>query len=136
VRDPYTVYPSTLNLWKTLYETHGMQKPTFAGLEEQVFRTFSHMYERLEKAKGLIPSGRFHEMKYEELTRAPVDEMNKLYDALELGGFEQMRPRLEDYFRSRADYRANRYPTLAPELHAEITRRWGDVIQRYGYGPA
>src|SRR5262249_13020715 len=28
VRNPYVVFPSTVNLWKTLYETHGFQKPT------------------------------------------------------------------------------------------------------------
>src|SRR4051794_15514810 len=39
VRDPYVVFPSTVNLWKSLYRTHGLQKPTFAGLEDHVLRT-------------------------------------------------------------------------------------------------
>jgi hypothetical protein len=30
-------------------------------------------------------------------------------------------------------YKTNRYPELSPELRAEIARRWGHVIQRYGY---
>src|SRR5205085_3842132 len=41
VRDPYVVYSSTVNLWKTLYRTHGLQKPTYAGLEERVLATFT-----------------------------------------------------------------------------------------------
>lgn len=134
VRDPYTVFPSTIYLWKTLYETHGLQKPTCAGLEEYVFRTFSHLYDRLEQGKRSIAPGRFHEMKYENLTKDPLGEMCKLYEVLQLGGFEQVRPRLENYFRAQADYQINRYPSLSPELHAEITRRWGDVIRRYEYG--
>src|SRR5438105_3822102 len=51
VRDPYVVFPSTVNLWKSLYQTHGLQAPTFAGLEEQVFETFVHMYKRLEEGR-------------------------------------------------------------------------------------
>ena len=41
VRDPYVVFPSTVNLWKSLYRNHGLQTPTFAGLEEHVFETFN-----------------------------------------------------------------------------------------------
>ena len=51
VRDPYVVYPSTVNLWKTLYRTHGLQRPTFAGLEELVLTTFTRLYDRLEEGK-------------------------------------------------------------------------------------
>ena len=39
---------------------------------------------------------------------------------------------LEEYLARNKDYRTNRYE-LAPEVRAEITRRWGDVIRRYGY---
>ena len=30
VRDPYVVFPSTVNLWRSLYLTHGLQIPTCA----------------------------------------------------------------------------------------------------------
>jgi hypothetical protein len=58
--------------------------------------------------------------------------MRKVYEHLGLGGFEAMRPKLEAYLATNRDYRTNKYD-LAPELRAEITRRWGDVIRRYGY---
>jgi hypothetical protein len=133
VRNPYAVFPSTVNLWKTLYELHGLQRPHFRGLEEHVFNTFTHLYDRLEQGKPLIGPGRFHELRYEDLIADPIGEMRQLYDGLELDGFDEALPRLEQYLRDNAGYRTNRYPQLAPELRAEITRRWGAVIRRYGY---
>jgi hypothetical protein len=133
VRDPYVVFPSTVNLWKTLYLTHGLQIPTFKGLEEYVFNMFTHLYGKLEESRWLIPPGRFHEMRYEDLIHDPLAEMRKMYDGLQLGGFEDVLPRLKEYLDANTDYKTNRYKPLAPELEGEIARRWGTVIRQYGY---
>jgi hypothetical protein len=133
VRDPYVVFPSTVNLWKTLYETHGLQRPTFAGLEDYVFDTFLHLHARIEEGKRLVRPERFHELRYEDLVRDPVGEMRRLYDQLGLDGFDRLLPRLEQYLADNAGYQTNRYRPLDPVLRAEITRRWGPVIRRQGY---
>jgi hypothetical protein len=132
VRDPYVVFPSTVNLWKSLHETHGMQTPTFAGLEEYVFATFTHMYEKLEEGRQLVQPSHFYELRYEDLVREPVEEMRKLYEHLTLGGFEQVRPRLQEYLAKSRDYRTNKYD-LKPEMRAQIDQRWGEVMRRYAY---
>src|SRR5262249_34117712 len=36
VRNPYVTFPSTVKLWRALYQTHGFQVPKFRGLEEYV----------------------------------------------------------------------------------------------------
>ena len=133
VRDPRVVFSSTVNLWKALYVAHGLQRPTFDGLEDQVFETFTHFYERLEKTKPLLASGRFHELRYEDLIADPVGQMRLLYERLNLGGFDEYLPRLKTYLNASADYKPNRYPELAPELRAEIERRWGHIVRQFGY---
>jgi hypothetical protein len=133
VRDPYVVFASTVNLWKTLYETHGMQTPNFRGLEEYVFKTFTHLYERLEAGKRLLRPDRFFEIRYEELIADPVDHLRRLYERLGLGGFDRVLPRIERYLAEHAGYQTNRYRPLDSALQNEITRRWGAVIRRYGY---
>jgi omega-hydroxy-beta-dihydromenaquinone-9 sulfotransferase len=133
VRDPYAVFPSTVNLWKTLYETHGLQVPTFAGLEEYVFSTYTHLYERIEEGKKALPPGHYHEIRYEELLADPLGELRRMYEHLGLGDFEPARPAVEKYLQEQAGYQTNRYKSLPPAVEAEVTRRWGDVIRRYGY---
>lgn len=132
VRDPYVVFPSTVNLWKSLYRAHGLQQPQFVGLEEHVFKTFIRLHERLEADRPLIPPGRFHELRYEDLVRDPVGQMQALYDELKLDGFEIYRPELEAYLEKVAGYERNRYE-LTEEQRAEITRRWGPIIRRQAY---
>lgn len=132
VRDPYVIFPSTVNLWKSFYRKHGLQNPTFAGLEEQVFATFLRMYERFEASKKLIAPGRYHEIKYEDLVRDPMGEVHKLYENLKLGRFDLVQPGIQAYLDRTKGYETNKYD-LTPELRAEIGRRWGALIQRFGY---
>ncbi len=133
VRDPLAVFPSTVNLWKALYTAHGLQQPTFAGLEEMVFHNFAHLYERLEKSKHLLAPNRFHELRYEDLLADPIGQMRSLYERLELDGFEELLPRLKTFVDASTSYKTNRYPNLAPALRQEIERRWGHIIRQYGY---
>jgi omega-hydroxy-beta-dihydromenaquinone-9 sulfotransferase len=132
VRNPYVVFPSTVNLWKSLYRAHGLQKPNFHGLEEYVYHTFERMYAKLEETRHLVAPERFYELRYEDLTRDPAGEMHKLYDHLGLGEFDRVLPRLQQYLASVKGYETNKYQ-LTAEQRAEIRRRWGHVIDRYGY---
>lgn len=132
VRDPYVVFPSTVNLWKSLSRTHGLQTPTFQNLEEQVLDTFVRLYARLEEDKKTLPPDRYYELKYEDLVKAPEAEMAKLYDHFNLGGWKDFLPRLQEYLASVKGYETNKYD-LTPEQRAKITERWGEVIRRYGY---
>jgi hypothetical protein len=133
VRNPYVVFPSTVNLWKSLYQIHGLQKPTFAGLEEHVFATFTRLYERLEEGRRLVAPARFYEVRYEDLVRDPEGRMRALYEHLNLGEFDRVLPRLRGYLAAHQGYKTNPYPRLDPELQAKIGQRWGAVIRRYGY---
>jgi omega-hydroxy-beta-dihydromenaquinone-9 sulfotransferase len=133
VRDPYVVFPSTLKMWKSLYRTHALQRPTFVGLEEYVFTTFNRLYEGLERDRHLLRPSRFYELRYEELVRDPIGQMRALYERLELAGFERTLPRLQEYAAKTAGYETNRYE-LTPALRAQITARCGEIIRKYGYG--
>jgi hypothetical protein len=132
VRDPYVVFPSTVHLWKSLYQKHGLQRPTFAGLDEYVLTTFLRLYDKLEEGRKLLPPSRYYELRYEALVRDPVGQMRALYAHLDLGGFDQVLPRLEAYLQKVSGYETNRYD-LPPDKQAEVSRRWGDVIRRLGY---
>jgi hypothetical protein len=109
-----------------------LQNPTGEGLEEYVHDTFTRMYAKLEETRSLIPPSRFFEMRYEDLVRDPVGQMESLYDHLTLGGFERVLPRIEQYLAQVAGYQTNRYEMPADKREM-VARRWGRVIRQYGY---
>ncbi|MCE9607360.1 MAG: sulfotransferase [Planctomycetia bacterium] len=132
VRDPFVLFPSTVHLWKRLYETHGMQVPNFAGVEEYVLETFTRLMDRFEADRSLIPANRLYEMRYEDLVADPLGRMQSLYDQLELGDFERVRSAMEQYSSQTSDYKTNRYQLTDAERE-EVNRRWKPYIEKYGY---
>jgi hypothetical protein len=132
VRDPFVVFPSTAYTCRRLWSTQGFQNPRFEGLEEYVFTNFERMYKSFEDARPQLGPRQLYELRYEDLVRAPVEEMRKLYAALELGDIERVRPALEGYFARARDYRTNRFE-LTDDLRRRIGERWAGYIRRYGY---
>ncbi|MEB3980269.1 sulfotransferase [Mycobacterium sp. 663a-19] len=135
VRDPYVVYPSSLHLLKSLSRVHSLQRPTFDGLNEKVLSTYLHLHRKLDEGRELVDPARFYELRYEDLIADPEGQLRRLYEHLGLGGFEQYLPRLRRYLADHADYETNSYE-LTADQRAAVAERWGEVIDRYGYGDA
>lgn len=135
VRNPYEVFSSTLNLWRRFGELQGLQRlrpEATARLREYVFRSLERMYARYEADRRLIAPQRLCEVRYEELVRDPVGEVRRVYEHLNLGGWDAVEPRIREYAAANQDYRRNKLSLDAP-TRDEITRRWGFFCERYGY---
>jgi hypothetical protein len=132
VRDPHAVFSSTVKLWKTLYKFQALQEPNHRGLDELVFGNFVEMYDALERDRALVDPARFFEVRYEDLVRDPLGQMQSLYEHLELGEFELLRPKLAAYFADRQDYKTGTYQNDDP-LRQRIDDRWGPYMRKYGY---
>ena len=132
VRNPYVVIPSTIHTWRTLYRVFGLQRPTFEGLEEQIFHNYLQMFNKLAETRGLVEPGRFYEVQYENLVQEPIGQVCAIYDHLELGDVAPVLPRLQQYVAGTASYQTNRY-TLLPALQETIRQRLGQVMSHYGY---
>ncbi len=132
VRDPHVVFPSTVRLWRSLFETQGLQVPRCTGLEELVFDIFSRLYASFEKDRARLPESQFAEIRYEDLVENPVQRMQEIYAKLDLGDFQAVRPAMQQYLEARSDYQTNRYQ-VAEQTREQIGQRWSSYITRYGY---
>ena len=132
VRDPFVVFSSTMRLWRSLHEVQSLQVDRGDTLEPYVFAAFEEMYAAFDRDRAALAPGRLHEIRYEDLVADPVARLAEAYERLDLGGFDQVRPTLVETARSMKQYRTNTYVS-DPRIVAEISRRWGPFIERYGY---
>ena len=128
------VFASTMRLWRSLHDVQALQVDHGETLEEYVFAAFEEMYAAFERDRSLVPAGRLHELRYEDLVADPVARLEEAYDRLGIDDFNRVRGPLEERARSMKDYRRNTYDHDA-RIVAEITRRWRPFLDRYGYAP-
>jgi len=139
VRDPAEVFPSSVRTWMSLFEVQGCQNPRAEALpngapsiDDYVLSTFNELYRDFAKARDALPADRFCELRYEDLVADPLAELERVYDRLQLGGFEAARPHFAAHLSAVRDYRPSRQQ-VAPDVHSEVRRRWAPFFETYGY---
>ncbi|MFO7904609.1 MAG: sulfotransferase [Pirellulaceae bacterium] len=133
VRDPLSIFPSTMRLWTRLASDHGLQLPDRRQLEQYVLDTLVHMYEAFEAQRRRIPPEQICDVHYEQLVADPTGQVRDVYRQLDLGDFDVARPCIERKVKASSGYRANRYE-VTDGLRQRIQDRWQDYARRYGYG--
>jgi hypothetical protein len=139
VRDPVDVFRSTRHLYRTWYACFGALQTRLpkdpdereALLEDRIITTYEVLYDAFLEQVGQIPGGRFHALRFEDLERDPLGELDALYRALSLRGFPEARFRC--YLDGLGGYRKNTYHPLRPALHRRLGRSWGRFFRAFGY---
>ena len=131
-RDPYAVYSSGMHLRRTLFRENGLGKPNFQGMDEEVLQVYADCIETYEKTKHLIPAGRLHEMKFEDLEADPLNQMHQVYEALKLPGWDRVEPAISKEVPALNKYRKNSF-NLDEETMRCVYSRWRKSFDTYGY---
>jgi LPS sulfotransferase NodH len=133
-RHPFTLFPSTIRLWKALCDVQGLQPdlPEYPWLEEEVYSNLEKMYDAYDEDRHLVPPGNLCELKYEDLIADPKGELQRVYSELGLGDFKRMEPGLDRYLQDTSDYKTNRY-ALPPDVEARVRQRWAKYFEVCGY---
>lgn len=131
-RDPYALYPSTIKLWRALHYAQGFQLSEGDDLEEYVFTGMERMYAGYEAQRPAIADADIIDLRYEELVANPIEELARIYEALDLGDFDVVRPQLADYADRQRSYQPNRH-RLDVATREAVANRWAFYFEKYGY---
>ena len=138
VREPEAIFASTVRLWTTLFQVHGCHNPCFnelsggvPSLENYVLDGLPAVYRDFEINLRHLPASRFCQVRFEELIRDPIREIERIYEKLGLEAFVEVRAKLLDYV-ARIDYTAGRH-NLPENLREAVGARWREYRERYGY---
>ncbi len=133
VRDPYDLFVSTVNLWKSLNEVQRMQGVgEQEWVEEYVLSSHETMYAAYEQDRELLGEAQLYELRYEKLVENPLENLRAIYAQLELGEFSRVEAPLEQHLADVKNYRRNHYE-LPDEKREIVRKRWGMYFERYGY---
>lgn len=131
-RNPYQVFSSTRRLWSALDDVQGFQRPHGKGLDEFIFTAFQRMYRGFERQRPALDPNCICDVRYEELIQDPVGTLGGVYEKLQLGDFERLRPKIEQSMQRRKDHKINLHE-LPDSIREQIQRRWADYLVRYRY---
>jgi hypothetical protein len=131
-RNPYSIFPSTYNLWMRLSRDEGAQRPNGVGMEDYIFNSLNTMYAAFEEDLKLLKPNQFCDIAFKELTGKPLETIEKIYRELELSEFDKVRPVFEGFAASQKSYKKNQFE-MTPEIKEQIATRWTRYFERYGY---
>ncbi|MEQ9688302.1 MAG: sulfotransferase [Bauldia litoralis] len=134
-RDPHEVFVSHTRTLKVLASNQGLHNPIPDDddwIHGFVLDVFEQLFDAYERDRRLIPAGRLHELRYEDLVADPQDRMRALYRQLDLGDFAPAEPGVTAYLDARKDYRRN-VNRIDLADRDRVNRRWGAYLERFGY---
>lgn len=131
-RDPYRVFQSTWNMERQVRPLFRFQRDD-DDLTAAILRRYRITYRAYLADRERIPPGRLVELGYAELKRDPCGALRAIYERLDLGPFDVVRPRVDAYLASLGSYRTNRYPPLDPALRDAIAAAWRFAFEAWGY---
>ncbi len=138
VRHPVDIFASTMRLWHALCRTHGLHRPEFGAIgnvpsmRDYVLETMDLLYGDFSAAVAEIPPRHFCEVKYEDLVRAPMQELRRIYEHLELGSVAEVEPKFAAHLNALADYTPNQH-LISDRDRMDVVKHWAWYFDRHGY---
>lgn len=133
-RNPYHIFHSMQNYYHQLLETLALQNYDHLDIEGFIFSTYTRMMQHLLEDTKRLTTDEFIHVRYENLEQNPLQEIKKIYDQLQLGGYGEAVPHFEHYLSSIQTYQKNNHQ-LQPEEIKKIYYHWSPFIQHWGYTP-
>ncbi len=132
-RDPYAVYQSTMHLRKTMFLENTLGPPSFNDSVEETLFLYEKCIRTYEETKSLIPEGRLHEIRFDDLEKDPTAEMKKIYEALNLPGWDQLvEPKVREEVAKLKSYKKNSF-RMDRDTMVMLYDRLKWMFDLYGY---
>lgn len=132
VRNPYTVYKSTMSFVRNTLGTTQLQDISQEELEKEVLASYVALFDKYEADKKLIPEGHLIEVRFEDFEADPVAKTEEIYKTLNLGDFEAVRPLMAEYAGQKKGFKKNKYQYDEKTI-AAVNKHWHKAVELWGY---
>ncbi|MEM6423123.1 MAG: sulfotransferase, partial [Pseudomonadota bacterium] len=132
-RDPLDVFLSMRNFHARLLEVMALQPvPETLDIDATILRVYDRMMAIFTAETAGWQAPDFIELPYALLDRQPMEALQRIYDTLELDGFEAAKPGFARHLDGVKSYAKNRFGP-DPGVAAMLDQAWGRWFDHYGY---
>lgn len=131
-RNPYEVFESMRNFYRKLFAELALQEYAEIDVDRIILSTYSRMMDSLNAQTKEMDANTYLDIRYEDLTANPLEQLARIYDALNIPGFDDTKPRFETYLSSVTTYKKNTY-TYTDEAASLVETHWRTYLEAGGY---
>lgn len=132
VRNPYSVFESTVKFFNTTISPLTLQKVSSEQLEQNILTTYRKMIDVYNRDRHLIPAQNLFQMRFEDFEADPISMTSQIYRALNLGEFSCVKGRIVEYLNSQNRHQKNKY-NYSPHTIAQVDHYCAATIDEWGY---
>ena len=134
VRNPFDVYPSLMHLYRTLLPLYQLDHYDEEEMERFLVTMYRDVMRKYLRDRERIPAGQLAEVRFEDLERDPLGELERLYAELDLPDWRQAAPAVATYLQGLSGYQKNRLPMAQADID-RVAEHWGFATKEWGYEP-
>jgi len=108
-RNPYEVYPSTLNFYKKSIPIFSFQQIDEKEVEKITYEFYKKLLKSYEGGREFIPTKNLIEISYDELVKNPLETLEKIYKNLGIKEYEKSEKDFKKYLGKIKNYETNKY---------------------------
>ena len=135
VRNPARVIQSCRHLFQAFREEafHLQPFPTEVQIDRLITLMYRTIYDAYFSEVDLIPKGQFHQLRFEDLLKDPLHEIESMYLTLGLTGYQELVPRLAPQLEAMRNYKPITYPNLEGAFEARIRELFQRQFTEWDY---
>lgn len=133
-RNPYEVYLSTIKMRHRVLEKLTLQHGDSQLIEQQVIEYYKCLMNSYFKHKNKIPNGNLFELRYEDLVRNPIKQIEHLYSHLDISQFSYAVDGMKSYLDRKKHYKTNKY-SVDKNIINYVKENWNFTISKWNYQP-
>jgi LPS sulfotransferase NodH len=125
---------STIKMRNKVLEKLALQKGDRVEIEKQVINNYKRLMKSYFEQKNLIPKRNLVEIRYEDLVKNPVGQVQEIYSKLRIPITTKTTPAMKQYLERKKNYKTNMY-TINQEIISHVKKEWNFTIDRWNYNP-
>lgn len=132
-RNPYEVFLSMRNFYTKLLAEFALQPYDHVDIDETILGVYERMMDALERDSAGLSAPSYLDFAYEDLDRDALGAIKRVYELLELPGYETAQPKFDAYLASVKSFEKNKF-AYSEEAAEKVERRLGRFLTKWGYG--